>query len=639
VNIKTIRVLLVEDSPDDVALVTRELQAGAYYPDICCVQTPEDLRIALAAGPWDVVISDYRLPHLDAPAALTIVRQSGVDVPFIVLTGTIGEDRAAAIMKAGAHDFVLKHQLARLNSAIEREIRDRRHRSDHHSAVIQLRTTNQELSALVNASPLAIITLNQHLVVQRWNPAASTIFGWSALDMQGQILAVPLTCHAEFTAMTTSVMSGASFSSVEMRWLRSDGSPVDVSFSLAPLRSGEMDNVDGIILMASDMTERKRLEAHLHQTQKVEIVGKLAGGIAHDFNNLLTVINGRSQRILTLVKEEGAVRRDAEIILDTGERAARLTRQLLAFSRRQIFQMKQVDINRAVTDMRKMLAPLIGEDIVLLTHLEPDLPPIWTDASQLEQVILNLAVNARDAMPTGGRLTITTSRASGTSVSLLGIPATGPFICLTVSDTGEGMNEHTLSHLFEPFFTTKRDGTGLGLSTVDSIVRQSGGCLKVSSVPGKGSSFNVYLPATTKAQDPEESSKFNLTATGPQRTVLIVEDNHDVREIIRETLSCHGYRVISAANWTQALAAVEARTSTIDLLLTDLIMPQVSGREVAARLQPLCPDMKVLYMSGYSEDTLGSRHGSLAGMPLLQKPFSPRKLLKEVNRVFKASPP
>ncbi|MFT3766271.1 MAG: response regulator [Minicystis sp.] len=208
-----------------------------------------------------------------------------------------------------------------------------------------------------------------------------------------------------------------------------------------------------------------------------------------------------------------------------------------------------------------------------------------------------------------------------------------------MGDTGMGMDEHTRAHLFEPFFTTKRDGTGLGLATVDGIVRQSGGCIQVDSLPGKGSTFSIYLPATTQVREEEDgSSQFQLAAFGKPRTVLVVEDNHDVREIIREALTGHGYHVISAANWSQALAAVEARTATIDLLLTDLIMPQVSGREVAARLQPMCPDMKVLYMSGYSEDTLDLRKGPLSGMPLLQKPFSPRKLLKEVGRAFSGPP-
>jgi hypothetical protein len=634
---KAIRVLLVEDSADDRDLVLRTLRSGGYEPQIRCVETPEQLSMALVEGPWDVVISDYSLPRMNAPLALGILNGSALDIPFIVLTGSIGEDRAAAIMKAGAHDFILKHQLARLTAAIEREVGEATLRAAHREALLQLKATNQELSALVQASPVAIVTLGRGQVVRRWNSAATAVFGWKSSEMEGRALSiVPPACRAEFTAMTTSVMGGAAFAAVEMRWQRQDGTDVDISISMAPLRAGSGD-ADGIILMVADMTQRKRLEAQLHQTQKMEVVGQLAGGIAHDFNNLLTVINGRSQRIIAAVKESGPVRRDAELILDTGERAARLTRQLLAFSRRQVFQMKQVDLNRAVNDMRKMLSTLITENIELVTDITPGLPTVWTDDSQLEQVILNLAVNARDAMPAGGRLTITTARTPAETAATLGLPGRGPFVRLTVADTGTGIDAHTLPHLFEPFFTTKPQGTGLGLSTVDGIVRQSGGCIRVDSVPGRGSAFTIHLPASTQAGGDEESSNLNLAAMRKDLTVLVVEDNGDVRDVIFDALSSHGYKVISAADWSQALAAVEARTATIDLLLTDLIMPQVSGREVAARLQPLCPGMKVLFMSGYSQEMLGANHAPVADMPLIQKPFSPRKLIKEVHRALRAA--
>jgi hypothetical protein len=629
-----IRILLVEDQADDVELVLRHLRSSGYQPTLHRVETAEEMRAALAREPWDVVISDYSLPSFHAPDALALLHATGNDLPFIVLTGSIGEDRATAIMKAGAHDFILKDQLARLTASIERAMGDARVRADHRDALVSLRSTNQELATLIDASPLAIITLGPTGVVRRWNSAAQRLFGWLVADVIGRPLpAVPRESQIETASMFSDVLRGRSFTAVELRWQRHDRALVDIALSMAPLRSGG-DHVDGIIVLASDMTERKNLEKQLQQTQKMEIVGRLAGGIAHDFNNLLTVINGRCQMLLGRLAGQDASRRDAELILETGERAARLTRQLLAFSRRQVFQVRDLDLNRAVSDMRKMLDTLIGEDVELITRLEPGLASVRTDPSQLEQVVLNLAINARDAMPRGGRLVIATARVGSEELSRRGIPLTAPCVQLSVSDTGVGIDEKTRAHLFEPFFTTKQQGTGLGLSTVDGIVRQSGGFIRVDTELGRGTTFLIYLPGAQTTRPDEESSNLNLDALRLGTTVLVVEDNDAVRDLVHEALSSYGYQVLSAANWPQALEAVENRQGKIDLLLTDLIMPQVSGREVADRLKPMCPGMKVLYMSGYTDNILSQHGGMVPAMSLVQKPFTPRKLAKHVRRAL-----
>ncbi len=629
-----IRILLIEDRADDLVALRRHLIAEGHQPTILRVETSSQMMAALAQEPWDVVISDYTLPEFDAPTALALMQSSGKDLPFIVLTGSIGEERAAAIMKAGAHDFILKHQLARLAPSIRRAIGDAQVRAAHRDALISLRSTNVELATLIDASPLAIIALGPTGLVRRWNRAAEVLFGWLGADVLGRPLpAIPKDSQIESASLINAALNGRAFAAVELRWQRHDLTAVDVAVSMAPLRAAGA-AVDGIIALVSDMTERKFLEKQLQQTQKMEIVGRLAGGIAHDFNNLLTVINGRCQMLLSQLDGQNAARRNAELILETGERAARLTRQLLAFSRRQIFQIRDIDVNRAVNDIRKMLDTLIGEDIEMTTVLQPGLLAIRTDPSQFEQVLLNLVINARDAMPRGGKLIIATSAVTTEELARRDIPLNGTSIRITVSDTGDGMDELTKLHLFEPFFTTKRQGTGLGLSTVDSIVKQSGGFIRVDSEIGMGTTFSIYLPGFSQGKADEETGILNLDALRIGTTVLVVEDNAAVRDMVHESLTSYGYQVLAAANWTQAMEAVTSRQGRIDLLLTDMIMPQVSGREIANRLMPLCPEMKVLYMSGYTDNMLSQHGGSAPAISLLQKPFTPRKLAKHVRRAL-----
>ena len=631
---KPIRILLIEDRPDDLVLLRRHMINDGYQPTIMRLETADELNAALKRESWDAVVSDYTLPTFSAPEALALVQASGLDYPFIVLTGSIGEERAAAIIKAGAHDFILKHQMSRLTPAIERSMGDAKVRADHRAALNSLRSTNQELSTLIDASPLAIITLGPKGLIRRWNPAAERLLGWQPPEVIDQPLpAIPKSGQIDVASMLHEVLAGRAFTAIEVQWLRKDHSQVDIALSMAPLRSGG-NAVDGIIALLSDVTERKNLEQQLQQTQKMEIVGRLAGGIAHDFNNLLTVINGRCQMLLSQLTAQNSTRRNAELILETGERAARLTRQLLAFSRRQIFQVKDIDVNRAVIDIRKLLDSLIGEDIELSTALEPGIPAIRTDPSQFEQVVLNLVVNARDAMPQGGKLVLATNLVTDEELLRRGISINGPCVRLSVSDTGMGMDETTKLHLFEPFYTTKRQGTGLGLSTVDGIIKQSGGFIRVDSEVGLGTTFSLYLPGMAMTRGDEESGHLNLNAIRLGTTVLVVEDNDYVRDLIQEALLGYGYTVISASNAHQAIEAAQVKAGKIDLLLTDLIMPQVSGREVANRLLQLCPGMKVLYMSGYTDNIITQHGGSVPAMSLVQKPFTPRKLAKQVQRVL-----
>ncbi|MGH7321738.1 MAG: GAF domain-containing protein [Candidatus Rokuibacteriota bacterium] len=431
---------------------------------------------------------------------------------------------------------------------------------------------------------------------------------------------------------------------IEKRYLHKQGHPVWVLANVSLVRAR-----DGaplyFIAQIQDVSERKRaeevrqeLEAQLRQSQKMEAVGRLAGGVAHDFNNLLTVIRGRSDLLLLQLQPDAPLRRHVELLRQTADRAATLTQQLLAFSRKQMLQPKILDLNLVVAAIKKMLRRLIGEHIDLVLHLEPALGRVKADPGQLEQVILNLAVNARDAMLQGGRLTISTADVELDAMFVRQNPGAQPgsFVRLSVSDTGIGMDSGTQAHLFEPFFTTKGvgQGTGLGLATVYGIVKQSGGYIAVESTPGHGTTFTIYLP---RVEGPEAPLGAETPASAVVRgweTVLLVEDEAQVRDLGREILEMHGYTVLEAPHGARALQLSQQHGGPIHLMVTDVVMPHMSGRDLAERLMPLRPEMKVLYVSGYTDDAIVHQSMLDPGTPFLQKPFTPEALGQRVRELL-----
>jgi PAS domain S-box-containing protein len=465
------------------------------------------------------------------------------------------------------------------------------------------------------------------------NQAATVIYGYSRDEFRNMRLTdiVPAGDQARITdAMRKNQLEMPGLG--QTRYLLKNGQSADIDMRVYRIRSGGGSTA---LVVPQDDRRRKQLEDQLQQAQKMESVGMLAGGIAHDFNNLLTIINGYSQMLLSGLPEDDENRSSVEQIMKAGERAAELTRQLLTFSRRQVVRPRLLDLNTVVVSTAVMLRRLIGEHIELRIVEGPSLAKVHADASQLEQVILNLAVNSRDAMSDGGTLTLETQNVDFEE------PYVGPhntlqqgrYAMLAVTDTGSGMDADTRSHLFEPFFTTKAQGygTGLGLSTVYGIVKQSGGEIVVYSETGQGTCVKIYFPSVTEAAVEGPAERLAEKIRPGSETILLVEDEEAVRKLVRRTLEKQGYRLLVAASGADAVRVAQRHAGPIHLLITDVVMPQMSGRETAERLKAMRPDLHVLYVSGYTETTI-VRGGKLDTCEIfLQKPFTPQALMRQVR--------
>ena len=432
----------------------------------------------------------------------------------------------------------------------------------------------------------------------------------------------------------------ASFiSTVPYRQQKKDGTviEVDIAANAIPFAGHE-----ARLVLATDVTEKTLLQAQLVKAQKMEAVGQLAGGVAHDFNNLLGVITGYCELLIRELRPDSRERKRAEEIKRASDRAAALTRQLLAFSRRQVLQPKVLDLDEVVSEVDKMMRRLISESIQIVTVATANLGKVRGDEGQIEQVIMNLAINARDAMPSGGRLVIETGNVELDETYVRTHPDArpGPHVMLAVSDTGHGMDAKTMARIFEPFFTTKEEGkgTGLGLATVYGIVRQSGGTVNVYSEPGRGTTFKVYLPRI-EGDRAAEAGAAVVAAPGGTETILLVEDAEALRLLVRELLENAGYTVLDADTPDKALSMVESTPGPIHLLLTDMVMPRMNGQELAGRIAALKPEARVVFMSGYSDQAMGDQSTLEPGALFLQKPFTVDALLTIIRRALDAAPP
>ena len=579
-------------------------ERSVWTPDVL-----DDSRIDLAARAVERVTADgFR-------SVLAVPLKAGERVIGVLNLGdaagrTYTEDELTLLAA-----FVGQGAVALENSALYREIRDAR----------------DFLQSITENSPDAIITTDGRGRLTYFSRGAEAMFGYRAAKMIGSAVADLYPGGLEEArAVKRRLAQEGQLRNYESGFLTKDGGCVEVSASISLLRDAT-GRVAGTLGVLKDIGERRRLEEQLRQSQKMEAVGRLAGGIAHDFNNLLTMIAGRAQLILSRLRPEEPIHRDATLVRTTADRAAVLTQQLLAFSRKQVLQPQVLNLNAVVTAMEPMLGRLIGEDIDLAVIPAESLGRVKADPGQIEQVIVNLVVNSRDAMPQGGRLTVETADVeldAAYASRHFSVPP-GPYVMLAVSDTGEGMDEQTRSRVFEPFFTTKGPGkgTGLGLATVYGIVKQSGGDIQLYSEPGRGTAFRIYLPrvAQVSAEVDDTTSPSAAVARGDE-TVLLVEDEPEVRDLAREILEVSGYTVLQACDPLEAVVMAERHPGPIHLLLTDVIMPRQSGRALVERLRPLRPEMQVLYMSGYTNEAI-VRHGVLDPDTLfIQKPFTPDAL-------------
>ena len=487
---------------------------------------------------------------------------------------------------------------------------------------------------LFEASPLPMWVYDaETLEFLAVNDAAVRHYGWS----REEFLAMRITeirPASEVEALLRGIRGGAVGSHVPETWRHRcrDGSLIDVEISAGKII---FEGRDAALVVSRDVTERRQMQERLAEAEKMEAVGRLAGGVAHDFNNLLTVISGYA----TILREDPSAALPLDEIEHAAEQAAALTRQLLAFSRRQVLRPQAVDVNEIVGGMGPMLERIIGDDVQVAIELADRVSAVEADRAQIERVVLNLAANARDAMPGGGRLTIATADVvlEDSYVATHGEVTPGPHVLLAISDTGVGMSDEVRRRLFEPFFTTKAGGggTGLGLATVFGVVKQSGGSIFVYSEPGRGTTFKVYLPASDLPVTAAGEDGRPATARGSE-TVVVVEDDESVRELVRIMLGACGYEVLSAADADSAVRLCEEHPAGVDLLLTDVVMPDVGGRALAERLTALFPHLRVLFMSGYSDEAV-VRHGIIRpGTSFIEKPFTQVALARKVREVLDA---
>jgi signal transduction histidine kinase len=662
-----IRLLYVEDSPSDSDLTSQHFTRHA--PDFAVEIAASGAACfdRLRQRRYDVLLLDNHLPDMDAVDVLKGLGAQGISMPVVVVTSVGDEELVVRVLRLGAWDYVpktgeyVRSLPAVLRSAIaeysrqpaeRRAIRPPQRRIlyvERHAADVDLTTAyfaehaDHLRVSVARSSGQALVMLGEAsfdlVLTDLRMPDINALELLRELRRRG--LAVPIivvTGRGDELAAVAALKLGASDYIVKREdYLTQLPYAIDRAVSRFQLEQANERLQAELLERERTEAERARLNEELRQAQKIDSLGRLAGGIAHDFNNLLTVIQGQAEMMLQDVRDGHPLRDALNDISTAASRAADLTRQLLAFSRRQLLRPRALDLNASIVENARMLRRLLGEQIELSTAVDPRLGLVRADPSQLDQVIVNLAVNARDAMPNGGRLTIEARNVIVDDTDVERDPALRPgaYVVMSFGDTGCGIDADTLPHIFEPFFTTKEQGrgTGLGLATVHGIVQQSGGCLRVRSDVGVGTTFEVYLPQVDEAASDAEPRTIGSHRGGTE-TVLVVEDEPSVRKLTCHALRKFGYHVLEAANGAEALALCERRGEAVPLLVTDVVMPGMSGPQLAQSLKPLHPEMRVLYTSGYA-DAAVVRHGALSDtIAVLQKPFTASELARRVRDVL-----
>jgi PAS domain S-box-containing protein len=629
------KVLIVDDQQANLRLLEQILKQCGYARGSGLRDSRQVLAACDEVEPA-LILLDLIMPHPDGVAVLEQLRPRRADtfLPVVVLTADVGAEAKRRALAAGATDFITKpfdavEVLLRIKNLLQTRFlyQQLQQRADRRI---------EERAALLDQANDAILVRGLDDRILYWNQGAERLYGWTAAEALGQSApTMQRTRPAKELELAKRTVATEGKWEGELHQVTKDGHELVVASRWSLLRDNE-GRPQSYLMINTDVTEQKKLGAQLIQAQRLETVGRLAGGVAHDFNNLLTIILGYSELAILDLPQQGALRELIQQVHNAGRRAAGLTQQLLAYCRKQAQAPVVLDLNSVVQDTEKMLRRLIGEDIALDIVLDPMLGRVRADRGQMEQVLMNLAVNARDAMPHGGKLTIETRTVELGQTNAVAM-SPGAAVMLAVSDIGCGMDEATKVMIFEPFFTTKEvgKGTGLGLAVVDGIVKASGGLIEVESSPGAGTTFKIYLPQFSCAPATKSGSHpGTVQVPSGTGTVLLVEDEDEVRSLAAVTLRSTGYTVLEAPDGEEAVRLCRTGPKPIDLLVTDLVMPKMSGQEVATRAAVFCPSLKVLYMSGYTEGAV-VRHGPReAGVPFLQKPFTPVALVRTVHEVL-----
>ena len=634
-SIEPLRVLVVDDDPALLRTMSDVLHLNGFAPHIAHTGH-RALEIAAGIHPA-IALVDLRLPDMDGLDLVTRLNAVNALTEVVVLTGNASVSSAVRALREQIFDYLLKPVAPdQLVSTLERAGERWRRRT----AEAALATTERRFRSLIENATDLITIIGEGGIIEYASPAyqraigraPESLLGTSAFDLVHPNDTAPL--RQAIAECSSAPHQGVS---VTVRLCNEEGSWRTFVGTVRDLMDDPA--IHGIVFNARDVTEQHALETQLRHVQKMEVVGQLAGGIAHDFNNLLTVITSYSGMLLAELDERDPMRADVSEIELAALRAAALTRQLLAFSRRQVLQPQYLELNHVIRDVEKLLRRLIREDIELVTTPAPEPVYVHADLGQLEQVLVNLVVNARDAQPEGGRIVITTSNveldehftASHSPI----VP--GPYVLITVSDDGCGMDEATLARMYEPFFTTKGGGrgTGLGLATVYGIVQQSGGHIWCYSEEGLGTTFKVYFPCAAEGLAELTASAARATpASGGTETILLVEDEDHVRAVASRILRRNGYTVLEARTGPEALTLWRDRGTKVDLVVTDMVMPEMGGRELATYLRSERPQVPLLFMSGYTEDGAFQRGVLEPGESYLEKPFGEEALTKMVRRAL-----
>lgn len=630
-----LRILHLEDNPADGELIQSMLEAGGIASTFHRVETPADFETALDQGCFDLIISDHTLPSFDGLSALGLARQKHPELPFIFVSGTIGEELAVDSLKQGATDYVLKDRLSRLVTSVQRAIREAQERAERRQAELKVR----EQAALLDQATDAIFARDLEQRITYWNKGAERIYGWTDKQALGKRAAELL--YREDSSQRQEIWKAVLEKGEwvgELRQVTKTGKEIIVESRRTLLRDAD-GKPAAILNINRDITEKKQIESQLLRAQRMENIGSLAGGIAHDLNNML----GPILVVGHLLRDKLPNPEDRKI-LDTAtasaQRGADMVKQILTFARGVTGEPTVLQVKHLVGELVKLAQDTFPRSIKIKTEIAEGLRPILGDVTQLHQVLLNLCVNARDAMPDGGTLTIDAENIvlDHKRTPSQEQPLSGGYIVLSVSDTGGGIHPELLDKIFEPFFTTKETGrgTGLGLSTVRSIVRNHGGFLEVFSQVGSGTTFKIYLPVSVAAETEVVQSKRPALPVGQGDLILLVEDELALREITKELLESFNYRVLTAGDGAEAITLYRRRKGRINVVVTDLMMPIMDGLALIRALRQLDPQAKVIAVSGLASQEKLDEVNTLNLNGFLTKPYTAEQLLTSLHRALAA---